>query len=244
MTVKVGGEQLWNWNVMDSETRYILASHLSPYRDKRAAVAVMRKAAETASEPPKTVKTDKLTSYAGAINDVFPEAIHIESQGIRAFTNNKRSERLQGTFRQRTKTLLGLGNIETRQRYLDGWTLDYNLFKEHESLDFKTPAEAANVNPPFREWEDVVKASSRDDRPRLANIRDARARLADVELPPLEKRPGVHFVGFDEKKRRRRHHDPLAGVPQATANPKRKNDGGKAETGNRPSKPVLVPGRE
>ena len=35
MQVKVGGEQLWNWNVMDAETRYILASHRSPNRDNQ-----------------------------------------------------------------------------------------------------------------------------------------------------------------------------------------------------------------
>ena len=45
MQVKVGGEQFWHWNVMDAKTRYVLASHLSPNRDSRAAVAVMRKAA-------------------------------------------------------------------------------------------------------------------------------------------------------------------------------------------------------
>ena len=37
MAVKVGGEQLWNWNVMDKDTRYILASHLSKRRDAREA---------------------------------------------------------------------------------------------------------------------------------------------------------------------------------------------------------------
>ena len=187
MQVKVGGEQLWNWNVMDAETRYILASHLSPNRDKRAAVAVGRKAAEAADEPPKTVKTDQLASYPQAIKDVFPEAIHIQSQGgIRAFTNNNRSERLQGTFRQRAKTLRGLDSLETGQRYLDGWVIDYNLFREHESLDYKTPGEVAKVSAPFSEWE-------------------------DAEMPELKERPGVKFIGFKEP-RRRASRAPLAPI--------------------------------
>ena len=125
---------------------YLGFSHLSPNRDKRAAVAVMRKAAEAAAEPPRTIKTDRLASYTQAIKEVFPETIHIQSQGIRSFTNNNRSERLQGTFRQREKTLRGLDSIETGQRYLDGWVIDYNLFREHESLDYKTPGEVAKVN--------------------------------------------------------------------------------------------------
>ena len=45
MQVKVGGKKMWLWNVMDSETRYILAAHLTPRRDARAARVVMRKAA-------------------------------------------------------------------------------------------------------------------------------------------------------------------------------------------------------
>ena len=218
MQVKVGGEQLWNWNVMDSETRYVLASHLSPNRDKRAAVAVMRKAGEAAAETPKTIKTDKLASYTQAIKDVFPETVHIQSQGIRSFTNNNRSERLQGTFRQRAKTLRGLENIETGQRYLDGWVIDYNLFREHESLDYKTPGEMAKVKPPFSEWEDVVKASSPDDQPRVRNLRETRARLADAEMPELKERPGVKFIGFKEPKRRA-PRSPLVRTPARKVSP-------------------------
>ena len=212
MQVKVGGEQLWNWNVMDGETRYVLASHLSPNRDKRAAVAVMRKAAEASAEPPKMVKTDKLGSYTQAIKEVFPETIHVQSQGIRAFTNNNRSERLQGTFRQREKTLRGLDSIETGQRYLDGWVIDYNLFREHESLKGRTPGEAAKVSAPFKEWEDVVRASPSEDRARTARIRDARARLADAEMPPLRERKGVTFIGFKEPKSRG-NRSPLVRTP-------------------------------
>ena len=67
------------------------------------------------------------------------------------------------------------------QRYLDGWVIDYNLFREHESLDYKTPGEVAKVSVPFSEWEDVVEASSPDDRPRVRNLREARARLRTLK---------------------------------------------------------------
>ena len=73
--------------------------------------------------------------------------------------NNNRSERLQGTFRQRTKTLRSLDSRESGQLYLDGWVLTYNLFREHGGLGGKTPGEVARVSPPFNEWEDVVAHS-------------------------------------------------------------------------------------
>ena len=160
MQVVVGGEKYWNWNVMDEDTRYILATHLSKQRNLAAATAVMRKASLAAAKPPKTIKTDRLASYPAAIDKVFPETRHVQSDGIRAEVNNNLSERLQGTFRQRTKTLRGLDSRETGQRYLDGWALTYNLFREHESLDDRTPGEAAKVKSPYAEWADVVRQGS------------------------------------------------------------------------------------
>ena len=160
LMVDVGGKKMWLWNVMDAKTRYILASHLTPRRDAQAARVVLRKAALAADAPPKSITSDKLRSYIQPIKDVLPEAEHIQSEGIRASVNNNLSERLQGTFRDRIKTLRGMDSRKTGQRYLDGWTLTYNLFRGHESLGNKTPGSRAKVAPPFREWADVVKAGA------------------------------------------------------------------------------------
>ena len=160
MQLDVGGDSYWNWNVMDSDTRYILASYLSSERDQASAEAVLRKAAAAAANPPERITTDKLPSYGPAIEKVFPKAKHTQSEGMRAELNNNRSERVQGTFRDRTKTLRGLDNRASGQRYLDGWVLHYNLFREHESLGDKTPGEAAKVDAPFKEWADVTRGSA------------------------------------------------------------------------------------
>ena len=160
--VKVGGKQLWLWNVMDAGTRYALAVHLSPNRDQRAAVAVMRKAMANADAPPKSITTDKLGSYVPAIKEVFPDAEHIQSEGIRARVDNNLSERLQGTIRDREKTLRGLDELESGQRYFDGWAINYNMFREHEGIEGQTPAEMAGVSAPFREWADVVRVAATD----------------------------------------------------------------------------------
>ena len=34
MMLDVGGDKYWNWNVMDHDTRYLLASYLSSERDQ------------------------------------------------------------------------------------------------------------------------------------------------------------------------------------------------------------------
>ena len=157
MQVDVGGRKAWLWNIMDASTRYILSSHLTPRRDAQAARVVLRKAAAAADKPPKTITTDKLRSYVRPIKEVLPEARHMQSEGFDADINNNLSERLQGTFRDRIKTLRGLDSIGSGQRYLDGWALQYNLFRGHHSLRNKTPGQVAKVEAPFTEWADVVK---------------------------------------------------------------------------------------
>ena len=157
LMVDVGGQKAWLWNVMDGKTRYVLASHLSKERDGEAAKAVMRKALANAHEPPDYIFTDKLRSYLPALREVLPKTKHHQSQGFAADINNNLSERLQGTFRDRIKTLRGLDSIESGQRHLDGWVITYNLFRGHESLHGDTPGKRAKVNPPFTEWADVVR---------------------------------------------------------------------------------------
>lgn len=185
-TVKVGGVQYWNWNVLDRGTRYLLASHLSKERDARAAKAVMRKALAAADKPPKNITTDKLRSYLPAIREVLPDTTHIQSEGLRAEVNNNLSERMQGTFRQRTKTLRGLDHKESGQRYLDGWVLTYNLFRDHESLDYDKPGKRAKVSAPFNEWADVVRQGAT----RSKRVRRPKAVAAPkVALPAKSKAP-------------------------------------------------------
>ena len=135
----------------------------------------------------------KLAPGAGhmpSVKDVLPEGQHIQSEGMRASINNNLSERLQGTFRDRIKTLRGLDSQTTGQRYLDGWTLTYNLFRGHESLGNKTPGSRAKVAPPFREWADVVKAGAasprgkRETRPSRSSRKASPPKAAPKAKPP------------------------------------------------------------
>ena len=158
LQVRVGGEKYWVFNVMDSKTRFVLAAYLSRERTTRAAATAMAMARERAANPPQGIKTDGLTSYQKGIKTAFPvhPVKHIVSKGIRAIINNNLSERLQGTFRDRDKTLRGLKQRESGQAYLDGLVLNYNYFRPHQALDGKKPAEKAGAEIPFESWRDVA----------------------------------------------------------------------------------------
>ena len=159
MVVRVGGRKMWNWNIMDKDTRYILATRLSRTRNTNDAIALFEEAKANAQQGPETITTDGLGSYVDAVRAVFPKTKHVVSQGIHKPVNNNRSERPQGSFRQRIKTMRGMEARRTGQDYLDGWTLDYNFFKDHEAHDGGTPAEAAGVaqQVPWRGWEDITR---------------------------------------------------------------------------------------
>ena len=157
MQVNVGKQKYWLWNVQDKRSRYLLATHLTPKRDERAAEIVMRKAQAVAANTPEVIRTDKLTSYTPAIKKLFPKTKHLQSEGLRAEVNNNLSERMQGTIRERDKVLRSMKTRETGQNYLDGWAVDFNVFRPHMGVGDKTPAQVAGMKVPFKDWRDVAQ---------------------------------------------------------------------------------------
>lgn len=159
---RIGGKKAWVWTVMDSDTRYILASHISPTRTIRDVVVLFGEAKRNSANLPKWVITDGMPAYPDGIERVFGGNVsHVRSGGIRAATNNNLSERLQGTIRQRTKVMRGMHSMETARMVMDGWTLHYNYFRQHEALRNTTPASQADIQSPFNSWEDVARLDVR-----------------------------------------------------------------------------------
>lgn len=180
--VRVEGDQFYLWNVMDKETRYVLAARLSRHRNKAAAIKIMEKAMAAAEEPPKTVTTDGLEAYVEAVETVFPKSTkHIKGAGILSEVNNNLAERLQGTVRSRTKTQRGLETELTGQDFVDGYVLDYNFFKKHEALQNRVPAEAAGVSKKVP-WGDSWEG--------IACMGGEIAERQNVRIEPIKKKPG------------------------------------------------------
>jgi len=188
VAVKVGGKQYWLFNVMDADSRFVLAAYLSPERTREAAQTALAMARDRANNAPETVKTDGLKSYQEAMRRVFPThpVKHVVSQGIRAKINNNLSERLQGTFRDRDKTLRSLKKQDTGQRYVDGLVLDYNYFRPHMGLEGKTPAASAGADAPFSSWADIATLRDQLATPDAISIPVAVASAAMAPSPRVE----------------------------------------------------------
>jgi len=157
--LKIGGKNTWCWDIIDSDTRFLLATHLSPTRTTQDAKKLMEKAAKVAGKAPKLVITDALRAYIDGIELAFGgDTRHIQSKPFaEADISTNIIERWHSTLRAREGIMRGLKGIPTAQALLDGWLVHYNFFRGHESLDNKTPSEVAGIKFPYKAWLDVIE---------------------------------------------------------------------------------------
>lgn len=175
--LKIGGKNVWCWDIIDSDTRFLLATHLSLTRTTQDARELMDKAARTAGRVPKAVITDSLRAYIDGIELAFgSETKHIQSQPFaEADLSTNKIERWHSTLRTRMDIMRGLKSLKTAQTLLDGWLVHYNFFRPHESLENRTPAEAAGVKFSYKDWLDVIESQRIVTEPESV-----------LELPPSE----------------------------------------------------------
>lgn len=156
--LKIGGSNTWFWDIIDEDTRFLLASHISMQRRITDARTLMRKACERAGKSPKVVITDKLAAYLQGIESVFgADAKHIQSGPFKLEKSTRAIERFHGTLKARTKIMRGMANRETATLIMEGWLFHYNYLRPHQGLKNKTPAQAAGIEVPFRNWIDIVR---------------------------------------------------------------------------------------
>jgi len=118
----------------------------------------MEDAAKRAGKTPKVVITDKLHAYLDGIELAFgADTEHIQSSPFKVAEHTQKIERFHGTLKARTKVMRGLKNIETAHDFTSGWLVHYNCLRPHEALDDKTPAEAASVDYPYKNWADITR---------------------------------------------------------------------------------------
>jgi len=158
--LKVGGANIWFFDCIDSETRFLLASNMALTRTTRSARLLMEQAAERANRIPKVVITDKLAVYLDGIELAFgADTKHIQSKPFTVVNSTNLIERFHGTLKARTEVMRGLKKRETAKLIMDGWLIHYNFFRPHEALGNKTPAEKAGIKFPFGNWADIVKGA-------------------------------------------------------------------------------------
>lgn len=151
-------KKVWFWDIIDSDTRFILASRVTISRKTGDAQRLIQEAVKTAGKTPKLIITDKQNSYPDGIFTALGGATeHLQSKPFTiASDSTNKIERFHETLKERTKVMKAFKDIETLITFSDGFLTYYNYLKPHESLNGKTPAEAGSVRYSVKTWVDVV----------------------------------------------------------------------------------------
>ena len=158
--IKLDGKNHWCIDIIDRDTRYLIATKLSPNREMKDIKALMEQVREVTGKVPKRVLTDGWRGYVDGIELAFgADARHIVTDPFSREDNTELIERWHSTLKERTKVLRGLKSVETADRFLDGFCAWYNYMRPHESLQGRTPAEVAGIAYDCRSWVDVVRTS-------------------------------------------------------------------------------------
>lgn len=158
--IKVGGKNIWFWDIIDVKSRYLLASHLSTGRTTIDAQVLVQQAAETAGKTPKIIVTDYLKSYIDAIELAFgADTLHTKDKPFALKNLNNIIERFHGTLKDRTDVMRGFKSIRTARLLTGAWLVHYNFFKEHEALGNVPPAQKMGIEVPFKNWAEVVRGT-------------------------------------------------------------------------------------
>ena len=165
--IKCSGVQKWFWEMIDEQTRFLVAGHLSGSRTTEEALAVFEKSLKVAKRKPVSIYCDGLPAYVDAYNKLFrtmkkegrPELIR--RVGIRNVHNQNRIERVHSTLKDRLKPTRGLKGEETVRTLLEGWVVHYNYVRKHQTLKM-TPAQASGLNIK-NDWHNLVKDATKEE---------------------------------------------------------------------------------
>lgn len=169
-TQKIDGENYsWAWNLLDHETRFLIASEVTKHRNIEDARKVLQEAKDVANgQAPDFIITDKLPAYREAITKEFrtqkkPRTEHVRLKNIREGTNNNIVERLNGTVRERLKVMRGLDHDKSAERMMEANRIYYNYLRPHQALEGKTPAEKAGIDLQLKgnKLEELIKRAKR-----------------------------------------------------------------------------------
>lgn len=156
--LKIDGQNVWFWDIIDEKTRYLLASRVSRSRTTRDAQMLIDRAIKTAGKEPKTVLTDKLRSYLDV--NYGKDAEHRQGNPFKVLSTGESTsqiERFHGTLKARTKVMRGLKSLESAIEFTQGWLVHYNYLRPHEALNDRTPAKVAGIDYPHDDWQDIIR---------------------------------------------------------------------------------------
>jgi len=161
--LNIGGHhRVWFWDIIDTKTRYLLASHISETRYVKDAQILFEQAIKRAGKVPRVIITDKLAAYPDGVDiATLGMSQHIQSKPFTSIHSTSLIERFHGILKQRTHAIHHFHDIDTARILTEGWLIHYNFFKDSEVFGNESIVKHMHVQAPFSNWEDIVRGFDR-----------------------------------------------------------------------------------
>jgi transposase-like protein len=146
MTINIGGRNIWLIDILDPDTRFLIATKLF-YSHKILDIKELLEAArEKALKIPKTILTNGWNGYNTGIELAWgSESEHVIAKKFGKKINAQLKEWWQMAIKDRAKIISSLNDKEKIQKMLERWSIHYNYYRVQGTLDRKTPAEKAGI---------------------------------------------------------------------------------------------------
>lgn len=163
--VKCKGQENYFWNMVDKDTRFLVATHYSTERNYQNAKMLFLKASNRTDRPIE-IYTDGLQAYRKAYRRVFwnrflTKRVYYTRIIDREDRRNNIIERVEGTLRERIKVMRGFGSTQSAESIMNLICVWYNFIRVHQGIDM-TPSQMAGVrlNLHKNKWLGLIYLSS------------------------------------------------------------------------------------
>lgn len=143
--IKINGQKYYLWAILDSETRFLLSFHLSPYRNSKQAFVLFNDAKDNFGQP-NSIVSDRFFSYNAACEIVFSNSEHIKVESFKDDISNNIMESFFDTLKDWVKRRRGFNSFASANQLITMFVFFYNYVREHSELNDLTPAQVAGIN--------------------------------------------------------------------------------------------------
>jgi len=169
MEYKTKGKESWFIDIIDTKTRFMVASDFVRSREKTKIKKMLQETKQKTQDNIKIVTTDGFLLYRGVVKKSFgynlqQHKYNVEHNVVNASQGkgfNHKIERLHNSIRERTKTFRGFKNLESANAIMKGYSVFYNFIRKHQALG-KCPYELATdlkLNSENK-WLELIEMSS------------------------------------------------------------------------------------
>lgn len=140
--VKINGKKHYLWFVIDSETRFVLGFHLSPYRDSSSAFSVLNSVKDLGTV--NSLVSDRYSAYKVPVKAVL-NCQHIRVASFADDITNNLIECFNKQFKAWYKTKQGFCSFDSANNLIFMFVFFFNFVRPHSALNGLTPAQVAGL---------------------------------------------------------------------------------------------------